>query len=69
MIGTGFFASFAGVVGLWNVEVTDNLSMQLGMEVVTRISDAQQVDAEGEDFYEIGEGLAPAVNLGFSLAF
>ena len=69
VIGTGFFASFAGVVGLWNVEVTDNLSMQLGMELVTRVSDMQQVDAEGENRWDIPEGLAPAVNLGFSLAF
>ena len=67
VLGTGFFASFAGFVGLWNLEVTDNLSAQLGLELVTRASDEQR--AEAEDGYAVGEGLAPAVSFGLSLSF
>ena len=66
VLGTGFFASFAGVIALWNLDITDHFSAQLGLELVTRASDEQR--AEAEDGYTAGESLAPAISLGFSLA-
>lgn len=66
VFGMGFFASFAGVSALWNLDVSEHFSLQLGLEALTRVSDEQRLDSEGEgDRYELAGGGGPQT--GFNL--
>ena len=66
VFGMGFFASFAGVSALWNLDVSEHFSLQLGLEALTRVSDEQSLNSESEgDRYELAGGGGPQV--GFNL--
>ena len=67
-VALGFFFQFAGVLSYYNVDVTDNVSFQLGLEFLQRISENNAADDAEEDYElasEMGMGFTAALRIRF----
>ena len=71
-LGTGMFGDAAGIVGLWNIEVSPDLSVELSLEAVSRVSEEDAVESSGnssDQRYQLSDSISPSIGVGVSYRF
>ena len=71
-LGTGMFGDAAGVVGLWNIEVSPDLSVELSLEAVSRVSEEDAVESSdntSDQRYQLSDAISPSIGVGVSYRF